>query len=102
MTSAVVPQTLEPQVEVRQVELGKSKSLLYQVYRLVRALVPGVPVDVAHGGYLIEELEFVNHRDVKHHAEIIAKQVVADMVTGRALVFNTIFFRKFEASAFPR
>ena len=36
----------------------------------------------------MEEVEYGNHPCVQGHAENIAKTVVTDMVTGRALVFN--------------
>ena len=48
----------------------------------------GVPVDVARGGNLIEELEYGNHPGVRDHTEVKAKNVVADVVKGRPLVFN--------------
>lgn len=56
--------------------------------RLVRVIVLGVPVHVAQGGSLIEELEYGKYPGVRDHSEVVAKHVVADVETGRALVLD--------------
>ena len=58
--------------------------------------MPGVPVDVAQGGTLIEELKYGNHPGVKDHAEVITKKVVPNVVTGRALGINAIFVQEIQ------
>lgn len=60
----------------------------------MQVLVPAVPVDVGHGGNLVEEFKYDNHLGVRYHAEVIAKKVVADVVAGRALVFNAKFVQE--------
>ena len=97
LTSAVGPQTLAPHVDVRQVKhwFGEIKQFPH-IDRLLRALSPGVPVDVAQGGHLSEEVEYGNHSGVRGHAEEVAKKVVTDVVTGRALVFNANFIEEIQ------
>ena len=56
--------------------------------------MPGVPVDVAQGGNLFEDLAYGTHPGARDHAEVIAKKVAADVVTGRALVFNAKFVQE--------
>ena len=50
--------------------------------------MPGVPVNVALGGHLIEVGVWPITLGVSGHTESIAKKGVADMVTGRAFVSN--------------
>ena len=54
----------------------------------------GVPVDVAQGDNLVEEFEYGNRPGDRRHAEVIAEKVVADVATGRALVFNAGFVQE--------
>ena len=84
-----------PHVDERQKEhwFGKVKKIP-QINRLLGSLVPGVPVNVAQGGHLSEAVKYGNHPGVMSHAENIAKKVVADVVTGRALVLNAKFVQE--------
>ena len=50
-----------------------------------------MPVNVALGGHLRKEVEYSNHPRVRGHADGFAKKVEADVITGRALVFNANF-----------
>ena len=55
-----------------------------------------MPVNVAQGGHFREEAEYGNHPSAGGHADDIAKTVVADMITGRALVFNANFIHEIQ------
>lgn len=75
LTPAVSPQNLAPLVTMRRVEhwLGKV-NIFPHVDRLVRALVPGVPVDMAQGGInFIEDLKYGNYTGFTDHAEVKAR-----------------------------
>lgn len=50
-----------------------------------------MPVDIAHRGYLIEKSKQYNLPGVRYHAEVIVTNVMADVVSGRALVSNVNF-----------
>ena len=58
---------------------------------LLRVLAPGAPVGVARGGDLTTELAYGNHPDVATHAVAIHQKICADVVHGRALVFDLRF-----------
>ena len=62
----VGPRTLAPHVEVKQVKhwFGDVKQFP-NIDRLLQALSPGVPVNVAQGGHLREEVEYGNHPSVR-------------------------------------
>ena len=88
LISVVSQRTLAPR-EVKQVKhwFGEVKQFPH-IDRPLRALSPGVPVNVAQGGHLMEKVEYGNHQSVMGHADDIAKKVVIDVTTGRALVSN--------------
>ena len=62
--------------------------------RLLHALDPGVPVDVAPGGGLDAELSYGNHPCVLPHLQQILEKIVSDVLLGRAVVFDAEFIRE--------
>lgn len=62
-----------------------------RIYLLLCALAPGVPVGVARGGCSTTELAYGNHPVVATHAVAIHHTICADVVHGRALVFDLQF-----------
>ena len=63
--------------------------------------MPGVPVDVALGGNLVEELEYGNHPGVRHRAEVTAKKVVTDVVRVLRWCSTRLLFRKIRGVRLP-
>ena len=58
---------------------------------LLRALSPGVPVDVHKGGDLHAELLYENHPSSGLHSSPIHEKIVSDVIDGRAIVFKRQF-----------
>ena len=92
LTSAVGPRTLAPHVDVEKIQHWFRRVKQFPLIDLLlRALSLGMPVDEAQGGHLIEDVKYGNNPNVSGHAEGIPKNVVTDVVTGRALVCNANF-----------
>lgn len=90
--AAVGSQFFSPHVDTGCVSLhfGVVKTFP-QIDQLLRALSPGVPVDVAGGGDLEAELAYGNHPSILKHTEKIVAKIASDVVLGRALVFDVKF-----------
>jgi len=65
-----------------------------QIKQLLRALSPGVPVDVQAGGCLTDEMAYGNHSSARAHTQQIVDKIVSDVILGRALVFDVAFIRE--------
>ena len=92
---AVGPAFFAPHVDLPLVRhyFGDVKAFPH-IDRLLCALDPGVPVDVAPGGDLDAELSYGNHPSVLPHQQQIREKIVSDVLLGRAVVFDAEFIRE--------
>ena len=92
LVAAGGPSFFSPHVDVQAVRafFGVQKNFPL-IDQLVGALCPGVPVDVATGGCLEQEVAYGNHSSITSHTHKIMDEIVSDVVLGRALVFDVRF-----------
>ena len=95
LVGAAGPALFAPHVDLPLVRhyFGNVKVFAH-IDRLLRALDPGVPVDVAPGGDLDAELSYGNHPSVLPRQQQIREKIVADVLLGQAVVSDAEFIRE--------